>query len=346
MQSNSENSIKHLAHDLNSIFTKILNSVELLKRKINVNEEILSLLNSIEAGTYLASEIIDDSLIKDSSQNSTRKVSLNAIVNDIVKSFSLQQKDKIKFLIELEPNLNLVDGKYSDFYRVILNLISNSMEAISQNGNILVSTKNINGNTFNVELKVSDDGAGIDEIHMPHIFVEDFSTKSKDKISGIGLSVVKSIIEKNNGIISVNSTIGKGTVFTIQLPAFSNTKAENLDKTKKILIAEDESILRELLAELFQSYNFVVVTTQTGKNVLQLLEQEIFDLLIIDKKMPEVDGITCIKNIRTLKNNIPIILASGSSTNIDNGVNSLVQKIILKPYNFEEMLSAVNELIG
>jgi CheY-like chemotaxis protein len=193
-------------------------------------------------------------------------------------------------------------------------------------------------------LEVQDDGVGIDENILPFIFDENFSTKDKNKISGVGLSIVKSILQKYEGDINLESEPDKGTKFIIKLPSLSQTTASSV-ANKKILIAEDENILRELLAELFISYGFEVMTVQNGKELLDIISNNHFDILLVDKKMPELDGVSCIKEIRKSGNQVPIILASGSNVSADGEIIKLVQNIILKPYNFEEILSAVRELV-
>lgn len=345
MENQSEQYLKQIIHDLNSLFTKILNSVELLKRKVENSGNNIPLLNSIETNTYLASEIIEELIPGNNKSSVSRLVSLNSVINEVVNSFIYQKKKKIYFDLQLDSSLQLITGKYSDFFRLVLNLISNSFEAIESEGNIIVKTKNEPTNK-KIILEIKDDGIGIDEKVLPFIFNEDFSTKVTNKISGVGLSIVKSILEKYNGEIYIESNINIGTKIIIRLPSsFHKEEIIEKDNKTKILIAEDENILRELLAELFLSYNFSVMTVQNGKELLDIISRHHFDILLIDKKMPELDGISCIKIIRENGNHIPIILASGSIVNVEEDIINIVQKVVLKPYNFEEILSAVRELV-
>jgi two-component system, cell cycle sensor histidine kinase and response regulator CckA len=338
-------STKHLAHDLNNIFTRILNSIDLLKRKVSSSSDLLPILNSIEAGTYLASEMIGDNFGDKSKNNNLRRINLNSITSDIVRSVLIQQRGKIDFKLVLEPDLKLVIGKYSDYYRVVLNLLTNSIESIKTTGVISFTTSNLDDGT-KVELRIKDSGEGIDKEILPFIFDEDFSTKNKKTPSGIGLSIVKKIIENYGGTISVESEPEKGTEFIITLDAAHAATLHSNDSGKTILIAEDEDILRELLAELLQSYNYTVLTSSNGIEVLEMLKIRMPDLLIIDRKMPEMDGIECIQQIESAHYNIPVILASGSPAENSQIKKINVNKIIDKPYNFEELLSLVRELIG
>jgi len=342
---NNDSSTKHLAHDLNNIFTRILNSIDLLKRKVSNSSDLLPLLNNIEAGTYLASEMIGDNFGDRAQNKNQRRINLNSIISDIVRSSLIQQKGKIDFKLTLEPDLKFVRGKYSDYYRVVLNLITNAIESIEKTGTIFLSTANLDDGT-KIEFIITDNGTGIDGESLPFVFDEDFSTKDKKTISGIGLSIVKKIIEENSGTITVSSEFGKGTEFKIILESAPMADLHSMENGKTILIAEDEDILRELLAELLQSYNYTVLTSANGREVLDVLKIRTPDLLIIDRKMPEMDGIECIKEISALNYNIPLILASGSQTENDDIDPININRVINKPYNFEELLSLVRELIG
>ena len=340
-------SLEHLAHDLNNIFTRILNSVELLKRKSGNAEDILHLLRNIESGTYLASEIIEDAV--DTNHEKIliqKKLNLNSIITDVVGTFGYIQKNKTVILLNLESQLDLVKGKYTDFYRVIMNIITNALEAIEHGGQIVISTKNVGKEK--IELTIRDNGSGIEASILEHIFDENFSTKSRSGPSGLGLSIVKNIIESYQGNIIISSSVNQGTEFKITIPA-SHSEIKTESKLKSILIAEDENIQRELLTELFVEHNYSIISAAGGQEVLKLLQHNSPDLIIIDGKMPEMDGIECIHEIRKMKNEVPLIFASGSQSQIEEleKTPSLkIDRVISKPYNFDEMLLVVRELIG
>jgi len=343
---NNDSSVKHLLHDLNNIFTRILNSVDLIKRKTENAESVLPLLNNIETGTFLAAEMIEETFGIKSSIAKVRNTNLNAIINDIILSSQLQTKYKIEFNVSLEPQLNFIKGKYTDYYRLILNLISNSIEAIEKDGRIDVSTKNLS-NQNKVEIIVKDNGTGIDKNNIPFIFSENFSTRNKKNISGFGLSIVKEIVEKYAGEITVNSKIGEGTEFKITFPATIVTEEPNLKSGKTILIAEDENILCDLVSGLLESYGYIVITVANGKEVLENLKLQTPDLLLIDQIMPELTGLECINKIQKEGFSIPIIFTSGSHAELEEAASTnTITKTLIKPYNFEELLKLVKELIG
>lgn len=357
-----EHNINHTVHDLNNIFTRILNSVELIKKRVADNNDLKPLLNSIENGTYLASEIMEDIIAETSGHKKRRrrKVDINNLIKDLVSSISVQFADRVNVSVKLDDEMQFVEGRYSDYYRVIMNLIINASEAIKEKGSIFISsqvlsskknegTENINlfDNTKFVEIKIKDDGTGIEKSVMPFIFDDSFTTKSKKKNSGYGLAIVKKIIDANNGTIKVNSEINKGTEFILRFPAVDIKFFDNTDLKKTILIAEDEDIQRLLLTELLESYNYKVHAVANGEKLIGKLASFEYDLLIIDRQMPDMDGIECVKKIKAMGINIPIILASGSQNqNWDlTGIESSVSRFINKPYNFSEMLEIIRDLI-
>jgi len=357
----NEQPVHHIAHDLNNIFSRILSSVELLKNKIPENAETISLLTGIENGTYLASEIIEDVYFESGGkQPGKRRININSLINDLISILSIQLSGRIKFTIKLDPDIRFIEGRYSDYYRLIMNLIINAVEAIKGEGEIEITSQNVFLDKIDqpdislfesgkfIEIMIRDNGSGIDKSIIQYIFNDSFTTKSKKKNSGIGLAIVKKIVDDNNGIIKVGSEKNKGTEFTLRFPAVDIKAKEKIRSTKSILIAEDEEIQRMLLAELLESYNYDVQAVDGGNKLFEELSKRFYDLIIIDRKMPDIDGITCIRRIREMNLDIPIILATGSqSKDWDfSEIDKIVDKFIKKPYNFEEMLNIIQELIG
>ena len=242
------------------------------------------------------------------------------------------------------------------------NACVNAKEAIESYGKIALSARNIVVNEKNianypmlangkyVQFSVSDDGMGISEDNLQKIFDPYFSTKEKETGSGLGLYVTYGIIKAHQGHIDVTSKIGEGTTFDVFLPAFepASVEARTAPSEKIILLADDELMLRDLLAELLESTGYNVIKVVTGTEALKVLTEEIkVDLVILDYNMPQMNGLECAAKIRELKFDVPIILSSGSLALEENvtlddiGVNSL----LIKPYEFDTMLATIQKLI-
>jgi CheY-like chemotaxis protein len=150
-------------------------------------------------------------------------------------------------------------------------------------------------------------------------------------------------------MIEVTSKVGAGTQFDVYIPAFEPQKEKKPSSPDKIiLLADDEEMLSDLLAELLESNDYNVIKVSSGKEALRVLTEEIkVDLLIIDYNMPEMSGLETIERIRKLNLDVPVILSSGV-TDFDADeimdkyeINSCVQK----PYVFETMLETIQTVI-
>jgi len=341
---NSTSQMKLAIHDLNNIFTSTLASSEILEKLCQSNDKISRYVQTIKANSLRAIDIINDLV------DSNNKIKTDIVIADIITNLKLTIKPtlpkNIKLQFKLYKNLNKVEANYSDLYRVFLNLIINAIESITTSGSIVFSAKNDTSKS-QIIISIKDTGKGISRQKLKNIFDEGFSLKKHKSNSGLGLAIVKNIIEDYYGSIEVKSKLKVGTEFKITLPAIKDFEAEKThNKIYKILIADDDKIILELFSELLSSYNYLVTTANDGKKALEKFKKNEFDIVIVDKMMPFMDGIECIKNIRIINPNIPIILTTGFQESIDKKYNDLnITKKIKKPWVFEDMLKIIQELI-
>lgn len=353
----SKSSIRAIAHDLNNIFTNVLNSIDLLKHSDGQSISKTKLLGIIENSSNRAVDIVSSILHKGSETNSLRsQIEINSLLEEISTSFKLFLPNRIKLSTNIQYGLPQVLGNYTDLYRSLYNLLINSKEAISGEGKIkLVASQCLPVNADSASnktqkiicIKITDNGHGIEKQNLDQIFNNSFSTREKNVVSGIGLHNVKSIIERHNGEIKVESEIGVGTTFEISLPVIEQNKSVIIDEAKRILIAEDEDTLRELLKDLFESHGLQVTAVNDGLGVIEAVNKfPYYDALIIDKKMPNMDGLECVQELHQNNIKIPIILATGStSENLHELENDYKINIaIRKPYKFDDLLHLVNNI--
>ena len=256
--------------------------------------------------------------------------------------------------------LHNIIGNGTEIYQILLNLCVNAKESIEGNGKIVLSGSNLlvdDSNTINyplldrgkfVKFSVSDTGTGIDEENLSKIFDPYFSTKQKDTGSGLGLYVSYGIIKAHKGHIDVTSSKGIGTTFDVYLPVFEPQKSiKPRESDKIIMLADDEEMLSDLLAEMLESSGYYVIKVRSGEEVITVLTEELkVDLLIIDYNMPAMNGLECIAKIRSLNFKLPVILSTGSISFEDEDLKRYkVSKKIMKPYEFDTMLSTIKQLI-
>lgn len=353
-----------MAHDFNNLLSSIFGSLNLLKKRVPEREDVTKLLENIENCSIRAKDLTKG-LLSFGKPTPKRKelIKPNTLLLEISKVIKETFPKRISLKENFAKNLHDILGNTTEIYQVLLNLAVNAKEAITQNGEINLIAQNISVDDKNlmdfpllskgnyVWISVSDSGSGIDEENLIRIFDPYFSTKTNDTNSGsgLGLYVTYGIVKAHNGQIEVSSKIGEGTTFDVFIPSYEPTKVKVSSNAEKIiLLADDEIMLRDLLAELLESYGYSVMKVATGAEAIKILTEEIkVDLAIIDYNMPEMNGLDCAKKIRELKFKFPIILSSGSLVINDNfdytkyGANGM----IAKPYEFEVMLETIKKLL-
>lgn len=351
-----------MAHDFNNLLSSIFGSLNLLKKKLRDRDDIFYLLENIENCSVRAADMTKG-LLSYGKPTPRRKTVIKpaALLKEITGVIEQTFPDNIKLIKKYHDSLSDIMGNSTEIYQVLLNLCINAKEAINAEGQITLEAAEFHLDEKNagdfpllspgsyVKFSVTDTGEGISEENIRRIFDPYFSTKQKETGGGLGLYVTYGIIKAHNGHIDVASKPGKGTRFDVYIPAYETKKALPQTKTEKIiLLADDEIMLRDILAELLESYNYQVVCVENGREALQVLTEEIkADLLIIDYKMPEMDGLSCIKEVRMRGIDVPVILSTGSTSHKEDEEFSRinVECVLTKPYEFEQMLTEVQKLI-
>ncbi|MBK7105428.1 MAG: hybrid sensor histidine kinase/response regulator [Ignavibacteriae bacterium] len=335
----SKSELQKIKHDLNNLLNNILNSVELINENFSSKDRAAQLLNIIKKNTLLASDLVSE--ISNSQNNFKEKISLSKVINDSIQLFNIDVKqESIQFIHNCKYDFILAN--YMNISRIILNIIKNSIEADSE-AKITISLNDYYKNQ--IELIISDNGPGINSEDLKYIFDVGFSSKKSDKIEhGLGLSIVKELVDELSGNISVKSQLGKGTLFRIVFPTHKTEKFSKSFINKKIIIGEDDPFQLEVLKDLLTSLNIKTYSAANGLEVLDLLNNQKPDLIIIDRYMPIMDGIECIKNIKLKFLDIPIVLTSGSD--VENFKEEIkISEVLLKPYSFETVQSILERLL-
>lgn len=266
------------------------------------------------------------------------------------------------------PMPEFVIGDAVRLKQIVLNLLSNSIKFTEQGEvNLIAGFKNENGNLL-LDLKVSDTGIGIPKDRIKEIFGEfqqaDATIYYKYGGTGLGLPITKKLVELQNGNINIESIEGKGTTTSIQIP-YTESKAgtmffkengkpvtvdERFLKTLKVLIADDDEYNRKLLNVILRKWNADVKEAKNGKEVLEELMKDRFDILLLDIRMPEMNGIEAAQKIRSLKDLVkaetPIIALTAVTTEEkkkrcrDAGINDFLSK----PFKEEDLFKKIVNL--
>ncbi len=345
----SQNSLRVVTHDLNNLLNNVLSSVELLKESVNKDLNLQNLATHIEHNTLLASEIIQQLSSKNKNiQNDKSRLNIRNVILDAIKIFEKKSKNKISIKFH-EPDDNyFILGSPTDIKRILLNLITNAEEAGFGNTAIQISVESKSDKIFGesecVNISVSDNGPGIPEKSLNEIFRKGYSTKNQSSVSGLGLSIVKDIMNDHSGYVEVSSQINKGTTFELFFPTSKSINDFKKMENKKVIIAEDDKFQREVLKDLLTSMKLNVFTASDGVEALDLFISTKPDILFIDENMPGMTGLQCTEKIRAIDKSSQIVLVTGSSLD-SNFIEEKVTRVLRKPYNFEMVKSTLKDLL-
>ncbi|MFP4845053.1 response regulator [Winogradskyella sp. PE311] len=281
------------------------------------------------------------------------------LINTIVSSFEyirLQHQNKIKINVDKKVP-NLLKGNSVRLSQILMNLIGNACK-FTEKGVIelnILTLENLD-NKVKLQFLVKDTGPGIEQNKISQIFNEFTqidSSSSNYQGTGLGLPIVKKLVEQANGTISVDSELGKGTMFKFTLEISIASESEQLTKTpildfkqlaeKRILIVEDNRINQTVTKRILENSDVICDIAQNGEEAITLVKNKEFDLILMDINMPVKNGIDATKEIRTFNKFIPIIALTAVEIEeqkyqiFDCGMND----VILKPYDIDQFKKTI-----
>jgi signal transduction histidine kinase/CheY-like chemotaxis protein len=243
-----------------------------------------------------------------------------------------------------------ISGNPAELREVATNLIFNAVDAMPDGGTITLRSGEENGQAV---LEVSDTGSGMSEEVRSRCLEPFFSTKG-EKGTGLGLSMVFGIIKRHEGSVEIESTPGKGTTFRIRLPAITqalNEAGEEAGKMKRslrVLVVDDESVSRCVLAGYLTADGHDVVTAVDAEEAIGCFETAEFDLLITDHAMPGMNGVKLAATVREKRAGHPVILVTGfaaGSMGTDE-MPTAVDLVMRKPVPRRELRRALMSVMG
>lgn len=205
-------------------------------------------------------------------------------------------------------------------------------------------------------IQISDTGCGIDPAIIDQIFDPFFSTREKEKGTGMGLSVVHGIIQKYKGIITVKSAMGKGATFSVYLPVTNKEKKTShkneeplLKGSEHIMFVDDEIFQVDIGKKSLENLGYEVSTYTSSLKALEAFKNkpDTFDLVITDMNMPEITGDELIRQIKKIRNQIPIIICTGYSAKLSpsNLKKMKVQGFLMKPILIRNLSQTIRKIL-
>ncbi len=314
-----------IAHDFNNALTMVLGYGELLLPSLlhtGPEREIAYLRHMIAAAqdaTHVVSRLRE--FYRPATCNDVRvPVDLNEIAQQAVSLTAPKWKGKCRaegVQIEVETDLHataLIGGNAAELREVLTNLIFNAVDAMPHGGRIVVSTAMNDGC---VTVAVGDSGTGMSDEDRARCLEPFFTTKG-ERGTGLGLSVVYGIVQRHGGTIDITSEIGRGTTFLINLPITTAVAETSIVKQEigvtrslRILVADDQDVICELIAEYLRADGHVVEIAGDGNAALEKFDPKRIDLVVTDQSMPGMSGEQLARAINERAPGTPVILLTG-----------------------------------
>ncbi len=349
-----------IAHEFNNMNAGIYGLVELVLSQESLSKETAQDMSTILKIIKRASHLIDQLLIFANRKPSKHVlINLESIVDDCVK---ILRPDLTSHGIAIEMVRKApLEDMFLDANKVslaIMNIIINARDAMIDSSEKKLRIE-IGREEKSGYVKIHDVGTGIPAEYLDRIFEPFYTTKGSLGTSsipgtGLGLSVAAGVIKEHGGTIEVDSEHGRGSTFTVKLPLIT---FESLDREisrnydefdfggKNILIVDDEVELNNLLVRALVSKNAVVKSAYTGAQALAHIELDPVDLMLLDIQMPDLNGWDVVEKLKFKKNRPRIIIISGNFLVMDAEDSKFVERVLLKPFDLDELYRIVQEVL-
>ena len=358
-----------VAHDFNNILCGMIGYVTLLKRNLEPGDRDYRMLDTIENAGFRAAELTKQ-LLTFSRQEAKdhRPISVNQHIENVARILENTVSKLITVRLDLAASLPPVASDPAQLEQIVINLGVNARDAMPVGGEILVkSTKFKADYEFcsrypkakpgdYIRITVSDTGKALQDI-TPRMFDPFFTDKDVDKGTDLGLAMVYGIVKSHRGFMIIESQEGKGTNFSVYLPAVEVIEEKQAEPVAPdrlhqagILIVDDEELVAAMLAEHLQNlgcrYSF---HAGNGEEALVILKQhkDRIDVAILDLNMPVMDGQTAYEKMLEIKPELKVLLASGSA--LDSTVEEILARgangFIQKPYSLKKMAEKIKQVM-
>ncbi len=363
-----------IAHDFNNLLTTVLGQASLVETELPSGSPLRESIEMIQEAAQRAAELTSQMLAyAGKGKFAVRPVDLSTMIKGMSHLLTASLSKKTSVVYQLADDLPAIEADAAQLQQVVMNLVVNGSEAIGdQPGVITVSTSamTVDGSGHEggylpedppegtyVRLEVTDGGCGMDEETKAKIFDPFFTTKRTGR--GLGLSAMLGIVQGHHGAIRVGSTPGVGTTFDILLPTTErcDTEAptaaqppEAWQASGTVLVVDDESPALMTARMIMERTGFAVLAAEDGRQAVEIFRERGDDivLVLLDLTMPEMSGEEAYREIRGIRPDVRVILASGYAEEDVSERSGLegVSGFIKKPYRPIALIEKLREVLG
>jgi two-component system, cell cycle sensor histidine kinase and response regulator CckA len=347
-----------VAHDFNNLLTAIAGYSEFLISGLTEDDRLRRHAEEIKKASARAAALTGQLLAFSRRQVlQPRVLDLNAVVSDMDMMLRRLIGEDVELVAMLETNLATVRADPTQLEQVIVNLAVNARDAMPNGGSLTIETANVelDDDGF-VELRMTDTGIGMTDTERHQLFDPFFTTKEGG--TGLGLATVYGIVEQSGGTIEVDSAPGMGSSFRILLPRV-DAPAEDLaappagsspeSGSETVLLVEDETVVRQLVAEILEMNGYTVLQAGDGPSALELLRRHsgTIELLVTDVVMPGMSGPEVAQAVTSMRPGTQVLYTSGYTDSAigHHGVLEPDVAFLQKPFSADDLTRKVRGLL-
>jgi two-component system cell cycle sensor histidine kinase/response regulator CckA len=361
-----------IAHDFNNALTAIIGYSELLAADCESGSAMKRDVEEVGKTARRAAGLTRQLL-----SFSRRQVMQVAPVNltDLVGGLEVMLRrvisEEVELAFELSPDVKSVEADSGQIEQVVVNLVLNARDAMEHGGRLVVRTKNVRVDESSLRgkvkalqsewvlLQVLDSGSGMDPNVMEHVFEPFYTTKDPGKGSGLGLFVAFGVVTRHGGWIDVSSSPGRGSAFSVYLPAVSKSSVPGDDERDEelnaigngemVLLVEDQDDVRRIAERALVDGGFVVIAAASAAEAMDLYRAQggKVDLVFSDLVLSDDSGLDLAENLRSLNPELPILLTSGCADKDPQWptIEDLGYSFLEKPYDPADLVGAVWKIL-
>jgi PAS domain S-box-containing protein len=358
-----------IAHDFNNVLGAIIGNTEMALDETPVDSPVAYRLAQVLKATIRARDLTREILTFSRRSEKERKpMRLTPLVKETHKLLRASLPAFLDVRLDIRVSDDIVTGNASDLQQVIMNLATNSAQAMPDGGPLeievtealLVSGEGMPDPDLRpgpyLVIGVRDRGAGMEESVRRRVFEPFFTTKGEAEGTGLGLTVAYGIIKNHEGAIAVESEPGKGSLFRVFLPKAEGAVRALTAESRKaprgketILFVDDEESLTQLAEGMLSRLGYTVITRMNASAALELFcaQPDTFDIVITDQTMPGMTGITLAKSLLKVRPDLPIVLCTGYSDAVSqaSAKTAGVREFLMKPLGRQDLAEAVRRAL-
>jgi PAS domain S-box-containing protein len=359
-----------IAHDFNNILTPIIGYTEMAMLTAGPDDPIQPNLEEVLKASHRAKELVKQILtFSRQTEHEVKPIRLIPLVKEVIQLLRGSIPPLIELHTQIQVERDIVRADPTQMHQVIMNLCTNSLHAMKDKGGVLevgMRPVSVDSRTRGamarlrfgayLEIYIRDTGHGMDRAVMERIFEPFFTTKRSGEGTGMGLSVVHGIITSLQGIITVESEVGKGTTFHLFLPLIEQaaeqaaTSNDPLPRgSESIMFVDDEPGIVAMATQMLSSLGYQVTTATRAKDALAIFKQEPkrFDLIITDQIMPGITGMEMVREMHAIRRDIPALLCTGFSKTVSDQdlLAEGIHEILMKPIVLRQIAEAIRSAL-